>query len=217
MIPRVKVCGIVNAENAKLVAHAGVDAIGINFYAKSPRCVSMENARAILAELPPFVEPVGLFVNEPMERITEVAKLLGLRTVQIHGDSLPVPPNGPLRVIPAFPIRDASSLEKIGQYLAECKRENVMPAAVLVDAHVPGQFGGTGHTAPWDLLRTWPFEVPLVLAGGLHPDNVGEAVRTVRPYAVDVASGVEASPGIKDVSKVRRFVENAKQQSLPNA
>ncbi len=130
--------------------------------------------------------------------------------IQLHGECEPVLHDA-LRVIPAFPVRDAQSLVRIVRYLKTMRELHYrLPPAVLVDAHVPGMHGGTGQTAPWQLLAGFDPGVPVILAGGLTPDNVAEAIRIVRPYAVDVASGVEIAPGRKDPEKLRRFIENAR-------
>ena len=204
---RVKICGITTPDDARAAAALGADAIGLNFYPKSPRCVTEEQARAILAVLPPFVEPVALFVNESIETMRTVARRLGVRVVQMHGDALPLVPRDELRYVPAFALRDAASLSAIRAYLAACAAP---PAALLVDAHVAGAYGGTGRVAPWELLAGVDFGVPWMLAGGLAPDNVADAVRRLRPFAVDVASGVERSPGVKDADKLRRFLEQVR-------
>ncbi len=208
---RVKICGITNETDAQAAVRCGADALGLNFFARSPRFVPEERALAIIRDLPPFVEPVVLFVNELFDHMLEVlGRLPPVTTVQVHGDKLPPCPAAPFRFIPAFGVKDAGSLVSIITYLDECRREGQLPAAVLVDAHVPGVYGGTGQTAPWQLLRDFEPGVPLILAGGLTPENVAEAIRTVRPYAVDVAGGVEKRPGEKDPDKMRRFIENAR-------
>ena len=201
---RIKICALSPIPpTAEQAAALGADAIGLNFYDKSPRYVDEETAYCILKALPPFVEPIALFVNEPFEEIRRIASDLAFRTVQIHRDiQRPFPMYG-TRWIPAFPVREAICLALIDEALA---RMETTPAAILVDAHVPGMFGGTGQVAPWQLLASYRPSVPLILAGGLTPDNVAEAIRIVKPYAVDVASGVESSPGKKDYEKMRRFI-----------
>jgi phosphoribosylanthranilate isomerase len=139
-----------------------------------------------------------------------VRPLPRLHTLQWHGQGPPVNDQPWHELIVAFPVRDADSLAAITHYLDLCRERGRLPAAVLADAHVPGQHGGTGQTAPWGLLASFQPGVPLILAGGLTPENVAEAVRVVRPYAVDVASGVEDRPGHKDADKMRRFIENAR-------
>lgn len=206
---RVKVCGVTTVDDAGAAVRAGADAIGVNFYAKSPRHVSEDAAREIFAALPPFVEPVILSVAEPWETaLARAARLGRVRLIQRHADVLEPPPSGAgVDWMPAFPVRSAESLRAIASLLERCRLGGfAMPRAVLVDAHVPGEYGGTGQTAPWELLADFAPGVPWILAGGLTPDNVGAAVRRLRPYAVDVASGVESAPGKKDTAKLARFV-----------
>ena len=208
---RIKICGITSVADARQAALLGADALGLNFYPESKRFISAETARDIFRALPPFVEPVGLFVNRPLAELVRWADEFGLlNTFQIHADTPEPLPDAPYRWIPAFPVRDEQSLAAINTYLDQCWRHGRLPDAILVDAHVPGEYGGTGRLAPWDLLADYHPPVPLILAGGLTPDNVAEAIRTVRPYAVDVASGVESSPGVKDLDKMRRFIEEAR-------
>jgi phosphoribosylanthranilate isomerase len=209
---RVKVCGVRAPEEARRVAEMGADAVGLNFYPPSPRYVDPATAAAILRELPPFVEAVGLFVNVPLrEAVARLATLPRVRCVQWHGEGHEPPDASGYQLIPAFGVRDEAGLTQITRYLDQCRAVGRLPAAVLLDAHVAGQYGGTGRTAPWELLASFRPGVPLVLAGGLTPDNVAEAVRLVRPYAVDVASGVESAPGVKDLDKVRRFLDRARE------
>jgi phosphoribosylanthranilate isomerase len=209
---RVKVCGVRAPEEARRVAELGADAVGLNFYPPSPRYVDPATAAAILRELPPFVEAVGLFVNVPLrEAVASLAALPRVRCVQWHGEGHEQPDDSGYQLIPAFGVRDEAGLAQITRYLDQCRAVGRLPAAVLIDAHVAGQYGGTGRTAPWELLASFRPGVPLVLAGGLTPDNVAEAVRLVRPYAVDVASGVESAPGVKDLDKVRRFLDRARE------
>lgn len=203
---RVKICGITNPADAEQAAALGADMVGLNFYAKSPRWIDEARARAILGVIPSHVEPVALFVNEPLPYVQRTVQMLAIRTVQIHGDIGECLLPG-MRCIPAFPVRDAGSLKHIQAYLERLRSLGDAPFAILVDAHVAGLHGGTGQTAPWHLLADFNPGVPVILAGGLTPDNVADAIRIVRPYAVDVASGVEASPGKKDADKMRRFID----------
>jgi phosphoribosylanthranilate isomerase len=208
---RIKICGVTTREDALLVAALGADALGLNFYPGSPRYVPPAVAVEIVRALPPFIEPVALFVNDPLSRACEVARDLGpVRTVQWHGEEPEPCPDPAFRFIPAFPVRDAGDLARVTRYLEVCRDLDRMPAAVLLDGHAPGQYGGTGRPAPWGLLADFRPGVPVILAGGLTPENVAEAVRVVRPYGVDVAGGVEAAPRRKDPEKVRRFLENAR-------
>jgi phosphoribosylanthranilate isomerase len=208
---RIKICGVTNEADACQAALAGADALGLNFYSGSPRYVGPAAADLILRALPPFVEPVGVFVEVPLPRALEQVRSLGrIHTIQWHGQDREPGACYPFHLIAAFPVRDESSLEAIGRYLDACRDLSRMPSALLLDAHVPGQHGGTGRTAPWHLLASFRPGLPVILAGGLTPDNVAEAVREVRPYGVDVASGVESAPGRKDPDKVRRFIDNAR-------
>ena len=208
---RIKICGITNEADALQTATLGADALGLNFYPRSPRYVSPAVAARIVRALPPFVEPVALFVNEPLQRAIEVARQLGpIRTVQWHGEHPETCGEAAVRFIPAFQVRGAEDLARVRRYLEFCHDLDRMPAAVLIDGHISGLYGGTGQAAPWELLADFRPGVPLILAGGLTPENVAEAVRAVRPYGVDVASGVESAPGRKDAEKVRRFIEQAR-------
>lgn len=207
---RVKVCGITNVPDAEQAALLGADAVGLNFYRASPRYLNPAAAASVLRALPPFVEPVALFVEQPLREVFETLNRLGaVRTFQWYGGRHELSDTFPFRYVPAFPVRDRDSLRVIAGFVEMCAGRGALPAAVLVDAHVPGRHGGTGRTVPWHLLEDFRPGVPVVLAGGLTPDNVAEAVRRVRPYAVDVASGVERGPGLKDAEKMRRFLDNA--------
>src|SRR5262249_52983403 len=148
-----KICGITREEDAIAAAELGADAIGLNFYARSPRSVTTEQATRIAHVLPLFVEPVLLFVNEPWTRVLERAQALAFaRTLQWHGDQPEPPFPGPFRFILAFPIRQQSDLEKVEHYLETCRHSGVLPDALLLDGHAPGEYGGTGQPAPWRLL-----------------------------------------------------------------
>jgi len=206
MKTRIKICGITTPEDAELACRLGADAIGLNLYPGSKRHISAELARHIARSLPPFVEPVVLVVNEPLHEAMAMAEPIA-RTLQWHGDEPPLPPPPPWRFIPAFSIEGAASLVRVAEYLDLCHAANCLPAAVLFDGHAAGQYGGTSQTAPWQLLAGYRPSVPVILAGGLAPDNVAQAIRIVRPYAVDVSSGVESAPGRKDPEKLRRFIE----------
>jgi phosphoribosylanthranilate isomerase len=216
---RIKICGVTNEADARQAALLGADAIGLNFFAPSPRYVEPGKLEVILRELPLFVDAVGVFVDHRLRQAMEVANPFGrIRTLQWHGEERELGNTFPFRLIAAFPVRDQGSLLTITRYLDLCRGLGQLPAAILVDAHVPGQYGGTGQLAPWKLLADFQPGLPLLLAGGLTPDNVAEAVRIVRPYGVDVASGVELSPGLKDQEKMRRFIGAAReaQSSLHN-
>ncbi|HZT81191.1 MAG TPA: phosphoribosylanthranilate isomerase, partial [Gemmataceae bacterium] len=196
---RVKICGVTNEADARQAALLGADAVGLNFCAGSPRRIDEGTAAYILRELPPFVEAVGVFAGQPLREVWPVLNRLGrVRTAQVHGGPRELCDAFPFQLICAFQVRDASGLTEVTRYLDVARRMGRLPAAVLVDGYAPGQHGGTGRAAPWDLLADLHLDVPLILAGGLTPENVAEAVRRVRPYAVDVASGVERAPGHKD-------------------
>jgi phosphoribosylanthranilate isomerase len=211
---RIKICGITSVEDALIATAAGADAIGLNFYRQSPRVCPIENASKIAAELPRHVCKVGVFVNAAAVEIRTIMSSVGLDLVQLHGDERPeaiaelsdFPVMKAFRVAPDFYMTTTI-------YLNRCRDLGVMPRMVLVDAFQPGQYGGTGETVDVEVLgknRTWLGRLPLVLAGGLKPTNVAAAIVAVRPSAVDVASGVETSPGKKSVPLVREFVAAAK-------
>jgi phosphoribosylanthranilate isomerase len=210
---RIKICGVTNPADAVLAAELGADAVGLNFHPGSPRSIDPTTATAILQELPVWTEAVGVFVNRPLRDIAAMLQPLErIRTIQWHGDAeqREVASVAPYHLIAAFAVRDAASLDTIVRYLDQCRALGQLPAAVLVDAHVPGQHGGTGRTAPWEMVAKFNFGVPVILAGGLTPENVAEAVRIVQPWSVDVASGVEEDPRRKDTDKMRRFIANAR-------
>lgn len=209
---RIKICGVTTVADAHDAVELGADAIGLNFYPLSPRSVDPAQAAAILRELPPFVEPVGVFARDPLRDVCARVEQLGMmRTIQWHGDEHELYNTFPYRLIPAFAVRDVHHLAAINRYLDQCRQLGHGPAAILIDAHVAGLYGGTGQRAPWHLLAEFQPGVPVILAGGLTPDNVAEAVRIVRPYAVDVASGVESSPGRKNKEKMRTFIGEARE------
>lgn len=216
---RVKICGVTSPEDAFVAADAGADAVGLNFYPKSPRYIADPLANAVLDALPPFVEPVGVFAGErPASILEQLVRLKRVRIVQSHGD-LPEPAQfAPHPLILAVQVSDEGSLAKLTDYLTFCRGTKQLPAALLVDARVPGLYGGTGRKAPWDLLAGFRPGIPMILAGGLTPENVAEAIRVVRPFAVDVASGVESSPARKDPARVRQFIRNAREaaRKLPD-
>ncbi|MBM4255159.1 MAG: phosphoribosylanthranilate isomerase [Deltaproteobacteria bacterium] len=204
MSVRVKICGVTSVDDALLAVDHGADLIGLNFYPPSPRYVSLATAHAIRAVLPEHVHCVGVFVNAERAHIADLCSQLRLHAVQFHGDetttdvqhwscitikALRVPVDGPLPDWQQFPVN----------YL-------------LLDTLKPGRYGGTGERFSWERLTTLPVDCRnrLILAGGLTPENVTEAVQAVRPWAVDVASGVESAPGRKDPEKVRAFITNAK-------
>lgn len=208
---RVKICGITNVEDALLASELGADAIGLNFYDKSPRCISPFTASKVIQKLPPFVASVGIFVNWQVAPVTTLAKALGLITAQLHGDE---PPKLVSEIGKKVPVIKALHVGKGIAGPPFAKYRGV--TAFLLDAPHSGQYGGTGHTADWSLASTAAKSHRILLAGGLTPENVAEAVLTVRPYAVDVTSGVESKPGKKDPAKLRAFFEavNRANQAL---
>jgi phosphoribosylanthranilate isomerase len=201
---------VTTPDEARFAAESGADAIGLNFYPKSPRFLSAQQAAEIVRALPPFTAPVGVFVGMPLRQVCAVAFQLGLRGVQTYDDEPPAEDTFPFAHMPAFRVKDAAGLDHIRRFIDAATKLGRPPSAVLVDSHVEGQMGGTGKAAPWELLRGFDPGVPLILAGGLTPDNVAEAVALVRPWGVDVASGVESSPGRKDCEKVARFIQQAR-------
>lgn len=208
---RVKICGITTPDDIRIVADAGAHAVGLNFYPQSPRYVDPRNAAPLLRALPPMIDAVGVFVGLKTRQVCALAYQLGLRCVQLFGELGDIEDSYPFQRIAAFRVKNQSNLTEIQHYVERCRDIGAMLGAVLIDAHVNGQLGGTGQTAPWELLAGFRLAVPLILAGGLTPENVGTAIRIVRPDAVDVASGVESSPGRKDPEKVRRFIEAVRQ------
>jgi phosphoribosylanthranilate isomerase len=203
---RVKICGITNLEDALAAVEAGADLLGFNFYKRSPRYVTPEVARGIVEKLPESVACVGVFVNEPEpEAVERIAREAGVGAAQLHGDETPefcsrirgLLTIKALRVGPGY---DAARAAEFGT------------DAVLLDAFVKGEWGGTGHTFDWTLARRTRESVPkLFLAGGLTPENVAAAVEAVNPYAVDVCSGVESAPGRKSIQLMHRFIEAVKE------
>ena len=197
---KVKICGITSVADAVAAAEAGAAAIGLNFYPRSPRRVSVETAARIVAAVPERVCVVGVFVDAPQADVRRIADTVGLDALQFHGrESPPFCEGWRSKVIKAIRLRGRASLAELASYRVDF---------LLVDAYVEGSPGGTGTLVPWEWLQDVPTG-RLILAGGLTADNVGAAVRQVRPFAVDVASGVERAPGIKDAEKMRRFVANA--------
>jgi len=200
---RVKICGITNVEDALLAAEAGADALGFMFCESSPRYLSPAEASAIIRQLPPFLFRVGVFVNATEDVIRRTVAECGLDRVQLHGDETPdFCRQLPVPVIKALRVKDADSLRALSGY-------DVI--ACLLDSFVPGVPGGTGAAFNWELaLQAKASGQRIILAGGLTPDNIVQAVRKVQPYGVDVSSGVESSPGKKDPAKVRMFIASAK-------
>ncbi|MBM4065752.1 MAG: phosphoribosylanthranilate isomerase [Planctomycetes bacterium] len=199
---RVKICGITSSKDAHAAVECGADALGFVF-AKSPRQVTKEQARDIIAELPPFVSLVGVFVDEQTDTIKEMCDFCGIHTVQLHGNESPAYLNDlkGYKIIKAFRIKDEDDLKPLANY---------KPHAFLLDSYVKGVMGGTGAAFNWEIARQAHKYGDIILSGGLTPENVREAIRIVKPYAVDVSSGTESSPGKKDKLLMKQFIMNAK-------
>jgi phosphoribosylanthranilate isomerase len=198
-VVRSKICGITRIEDALAAVEAGADAIGLVFYGKSPRAVSIEQAAAILQALPPFVTSVGLFVDMPRDELQQLLQRLPLDLLQFHGDESPADCEGHGRpYIKALRVRP-------GEDVAAAMAPYAGARGILLDTFVEGVPGGTGASFDWSLVPENAAK-PIILAGGLDAGNVATAIRQVRPYAVDVSGGVEASKGIKDAGKIRAFV-----------
>lgn len=192
----VKICGVTTAEDALLAAELGASAVGFVFWPHSPRYIEPIAARAIVAGLPPFITPVGVFVNQPIPTVLAIARFARLGAVQLHGDE-PAEEYAtlPVRVIKAMALRNAQDVGVAGAVPSS--------AMVLLDAYDPARRGGTGRAVDWSVASSVARQRPVILSGGLHAGNVVEAIAAVKPYGVDVSSGVEASPGRKDPAKVR--------------
>ncbi|PIP73430.1 MAG: phosphoribosylanthranilate isomerase [Nitrospinae bacterium CG22_combo_CG10-13_8_21_14_all_47_10] len=202
---KVKVCGMTQWEDAEYAVEQGADAVGFIFYKKSPRSVTMKEAREIILKLPPFVDTVGVFVNESPDRVNKIANYCGLDLVQLHGEESPAFCRKiHRRVIKAFRVAGLQSIKQMEKYSV---------SGFLLDTFCDDLHGGTGKTFDWNLALPAKKMGPVILAGGLTPRNVAQAVRQVRPYGVDVCSGVEKTPGIKDPEKVRAFLKNIRSGS----
>ena len=209
---RIKICGVTSGNDARAAKEFGADALGLNFYEPSPRSILPDKT-----DLRPFqvgVVRVGVFVNADAQVIEDFVRTHELMAVQLHGDE---PPTFLREISDCFVIQarrlDDRGVAAIAEDLEACDTAGRLPDAVLVDALTPGRYGGTGETVSWAGLadhQRWLGDIPLILAGGLTPENVAEAIRIVRPYGVDVASGVESSPGVKDHEKMRSFIQAAR-------
>jgi phosphoribosylanthranilate isomerase len=212
---RIKICGVTSAKDAQLIALAGADAIGLNFYPNSPRYIEPLAAEKMAPTISPKLARVGVFVNSPVDFLLDTAARLNLDWIQLHGDETPeiIAALAGRAVIKVFRFQ-VGAWETAGAYLQQCRNLGTSPAAVMVDAAQPGEYGGTGQTIDWGLLaegRPVLAGLPFVLAGGLTPFNVVDAVSIAKPDAVDVASGVESKPGTKDLMLIRAFVTSAKK------
>lgn len=202
---KVKICGMTQLKDALFAAEQGADAVGFIFYKKSPRAVTMKRVREIVSKLPPLVDTVGVFVNETAERVNKIADYCGLDLVQLHGEESPAFCRKiHRRVIKACRVKDLTSIKQLEKYPA---------SGLLLDTFSDNLHGGTGKTFDWNLALPAKKIGPVILAGGLTPRNIRQAVSQVRPYGVDVCSGVEKTPGIKDFEKVRAFLKNIRSGS----
>lgn len=218
----IKICGVRDPDTALAVCRYRPQAIGLNFYAKSPRHVHPDVAQQIIQSLPSQIESVGLFVNMPPDQIGVCCRKCGIDTAQLHGDETPQEveqlhrENPDLNLIRAFRV-GPDNLDEVANWLTESRDREIPLKACLLDARSDSAYGGTGQTAPWSLINqayrrdSWP---PLVLAGGLTPDNVQSAIRDVQPWGIDVASGVESGPGTKDPLLLQRFMQAAHDAEL---
>ncbi len=204
---KVKICGITRPEDAYLASEAGADAIGLNFYRDSPRAIEINVARQIVDSLPPFITKVGLFVDASPELIWSVLDEVNLNSIQFHGEETEVDCMlYGLPYIKAIRMREGIELSRLVESFNNA-------SAILIDTYVSGVPGGTGKTFNWNLV-TEDINKPLILAGGLTLENVSDAIKVVKPYAVDVSGGVEESPGIKDKAKMLKFIHQAKELSI---
>jgi phosphoribosylanthranilate isomerase len=205
---KVKICGITTRDDARVAVEAGAEMIGLIFYPPSPRYVTPEQAHSIVAHLPPGCSAVGVFVNEDLDTVTRIARTSGVHMVQLHGTESPeLCQQLPWPVIKTFRFTAHVQPEIMQQYGVE---------ALLIEGFHPDVYGGGGVQADWQRVASLHQYGRIVLAGGLTPENVREAIRIVRPYAVDVCSGVEATPGTKDWGKVRTFIRNARHAIPPH-
>jgi len=206
---KIKICGITNEEDAVWAVNYGAHYIGLNFHKDSPRKVSLDMAARVVKKVPPFIPCVGVFVEQQPEEILKIVQKTGLMGIQLHGDHTPdqcreIAGKMEVTLIRAFRVAEESDLDAIAPFKGACSH-------ILLDAKVEDQMGGTGQTFPWELARrAKSFGLPIFLAGGLTPENVAQAIEEVQPFAVDVASGVERLPKRKDLDKLKKFINEAK-------
>lgn len=206
MATRIKFCGITSLPDAELAVTAGAWAIGLIFWPGTARAVQPERAAEIAAALKRRVEVVGVFVNPTLGELADIADAVGLTMLQLHGEEGPAfcaeaARRTGCKVIKAVRVRSGADIQALTAFHTDFH---------LLDSHTPGRRGGTGHTFEWELARAHRGQVPIILSGGLTPENVGAAIAATRPYAVDVASGVERSPGVKDPEKLRAFAQSVR-------
>lgn len=199
---RIKICGITNIEDAEAAVKFGANALGFVFYNKSPRAISPDNARSIISSLPPFISTVGVFVDEDKTSIEDIASYADLNIIQLHGNESPQACNLRRKVIKAIRVKELSDLASLQNYSSV--------SAFLLDAYSPDEYGGTGKVFNWDIAVEAKKFGNVILAGGLNHSNIEDAIRTVRPYGIDVSTGVEGiQKGKKDLLKLKLFIENA--------
>ena len=196
---KVKICGMTNLKDALCAAESGADAVGFIFYKESPRSISQKDVKEIVDQLPPFVETVGVFVNEMSDKVNRIAEQCRLTAVQLHGDESPAFCHRiKRRVVKAFRVKDAKSLKGISGYDV---------SGFLLDSYNDGGRGGTGQVFDWNLALRAKKQGPVIIAGGLNPYNVYTVIHRIKPYGVDVCSGVEKSAGVKDPKKIKDFIK----------
>lgn len=206
---RIKICGMTDMQEVDHAVAAGVDALGFIFAKESPRYISPETAREIVCHLPPFVDGVGVFVDEDPELVHEIVQYCGLSVIQLHGAETPeYCSQFGSRVVKAFRVRE-------GMGEADFLPYDEIVSGFLLDTYQKGMPGGTGETFDWSLVNELDLSRPVILAGGLSPDNVGEAIRRVRPFAVDINSAIETEPGRKDPALIDRIVEEVLRANQP--
>lgn len=204
---KIKICGITNMEDALAAVDYGADALGFVFYKKSPRYITPEKAKEIISNLPPFITTVGVFANEDPERMREILDFAGIDVMQLHGDEPPDICYIWHRVIKALRVSDFSDLKPL---------EVCRASAFLLDTYSAESYGGTGQIFNWDIAVDAKRFGRIILSGGLNPDNIERAIRYVKPYAVDVSSGIEEEKGKKDLKKMKEFIERAKAALMPH-
>ncbi len=200
---KVKICGITNLDDALAAIDFGADALGFVFFEKSPRYITYEDAALIIKKLPPFITTIGVFVNKNPEEIESIIDYTRIDVVQLHGDETPEMCTVSKRIIKAIRVKSLDSLEPLIHF-----KDKV--SAFLLDTYTPDIFGGSGRIFNWDIAVEAKQFGRIILAGGLTPDNISEAIKWVRPYGVDVSSGVESEKGKKDYKRMKLFIEKAK-------
>ncbi|HUU49790.1 MAG TPA: phosphoribosylanthranilate isomerase [Nitrospinota bacterium] len=204
---KIKICGITNLEDALFAAECGADALGFVQYKKSPRYIEKKRAKEIIEKLPPFIKTVGVFVNSDLNVILETASNCSFDLVQLHGDEdlkFCKEIKKKIRLIKAFRIKNRDSIKDISKFSS-------LVNTFLIDTHLEGKYGGTGICFDWSIVREAKKYGNIILAGGLNRENISLVLRNIKPYGVDVSSGVEISPGVKDKKKVEAFIKTIKE------